>query len=37
MDIPIFVVTKWATVLVDIHCPRGVLKLVYLSIFSGLA
>ena len=20
---PVFVITKWATLLVDIHCPRG--------------
>ena len=23
MDLPIFVIAKWATLLVDIHCPRG--------------
>ena len=23
MDLPIFVVAEWATLLVDIHCPRG--------------
>ena len=37
MDDPIFVIADWATLLVDIHCPRGGS---YLSIpihFSGLA
>ena len=34
---PIFVITKCATLLVDIHFPEGVLDLVSLSIFSGLA
>ena len=23
MDLPIFVMAEWATLLVDIHCPRG--------------
>ena len=23
MDLPIFVTAEWATLLVDIHCPRG--------------
>ena len=23
MDHPIFVIAEWATLLVDIHCPRG--------------
>ena len=23
MDLPIFVIAKWTTLLVDIHCPRG--------------
>ena len=23
MDLPIFAIAKWATLLVDIHCPRG--------------
>ena len=23
MDAPIFVIAEWATLLVDIHCPRG--------------
>ena len=23
MDLPIFVIAEWATLLVDIHCPRG--------------
>ena len=22
-DLPIFVIAEWATLLVDIHCPRG--------------
>ena len=37
MDLPIFVIAEWATLLVDIHCPQGGS---YLSIpinFSGLA
>ena len=37
MDLPIFVITGWATLLVDIRCPGGGS---YLSIpihFSGLA
>ena len=37
MDLPIFVIAEWATLLVDIRCPRGGS---YLSIpvrFSGLA
>ena len=37
MDVPIFVIAEWATLQVDIHCPRGSS---YLSIpihFSGLA
>ena len=34
---PIFVITKWATLLVDIHCFWCGSKLVYLSFFSGLA
>ena len=37
MDIPIFVIAEWATLLLDIHCPRGGS---YVSIpihFSGLA
>ena len=37
MDVPIFVIAESATLLVDIHCPRGGS---YLSIpihFSGLA
>ena len=23
MDVPIFVIAEWATLLVDTHCPRG--------------
>ena len=23
MDLPIFLIAEWATLLVDIHCPRG--------------
>ena len=23
MDLPIFVIAEWATLLVDIHCPQG--------------
>ena len=23
MDLPVFVIAEWATLLVDIHCPRG--------------
>ena len=23
MDVPIFVIAEWATLLADIHCPRG--------------
>ena len=23
MDVPIFVISEWATLLVDIRCPRG--------------
>ena len=37
MDVPISVIAEWATLLVDIRCPRGGS---YLSIpihFSGLA
>ena len=34
---PIFVITKWATLLVDIHCFRCCSQLVYLSFFQGLA
>ena len=32
MDLPIFVIAEWATLLVDIRCPRGVLNLAFLSI-----
>ena len=37
MDLPMFVIAEWATLLVDIHCPRVGS---YLSIpihFTGLA
>ena len=37
MDLPIFVITEWATLLVDIHCPRGDTLLVIPIHFSGLA
>ena len=33
MDVPIFVIGEWATLLLDIHCPEVVLNLAYLSIF----
>ena len=36
MDLPIFVIAEWATLLVDIRCPRGVLNLAFLSIFQDL-
>ena len=34
MDLPIFVIAEWATLLVDIHCPEVVLNLAFLSIFQ---
>ena len=37
MDVPIFVIAEWATLLVDIHCPRGGSKLSIPIHFSGLA
>ena len=37
MDLPIFVIAEWATLLVDIRCPEVVLNLASLSIFKGLA
>ena len=37
MDLPIFVIAEWATLLVDIHCPRGGSYLSILIHFSRLA
>ena len=37
MDLPIFVIAEWATLLVDIRCPRGGSKLSIPIHFSGLA
>ena len=37
MDLPIFVIAEWATLLVDIHCPRGGCKCSIPIHFSGLA
>ena len=37
MDLPIFVIADWATLLVDIHCPRGGSKPSIPIHFSGLA
>ena len=37
MDLPIFVIAEWATLLMDIHCPRGCFYLSILIHFSGLA
>ena len=37
MDLPIFVIAEWATLLVDIHCPRGGSLLSIPIHFSGLA
>ena len=37
MDLPIFVIAKWATLLVDIHCPRGGSELSIPIHFTGLA
>ena len=37
MDLPILVMAKWATLLVDIHCPRGCSLLSIPIHFSGLA
>ena len=34
MDLPIFVIAEWETLLVDIHCPEMVLNLAFLSIFQ---
>ena len=37
MDPPIFVIAEWATLLVDIRCPRGGSQLSIPIHFSGLA
>ena len=37
MDLAIFVISEWATLLVDIHCPRGGSQLSIPIHFSGLA
>ena len=37
MDLLIFVIAEWATLLVDIRCPRGGSKLGIPIHFSGLA
>ena len=37
MDLPIFVTAEWATLLVDIRCPRGGSKRSIPIHFSGLA
>ena len=37
MDLPIFAIAEWATLLVDIHCPRGGSELSISIHFSGLA
>ena len=37
MDVPIFVIAEWATLLVDIHCPRGGSQLSIPIHFSRLA
>ena len=37
MDLPIFVIAEWATLLVDIHCPRGGFQLSIPIHFTGLA
>ena len=37
MDLPIFVIAEWATLLVDIHCPRGGSQLSIPIDFTGLA
>ena len=37
MDLPIFVIAEWATLLVDSHCPQGGSYLSILIHFSGLA
>ena len=37
MDLSIFVIAEWATLLVDICCPRGGSYLSFHIHFSGLA
>ena len=37
MDLSIFVIAEWDTLLVDIHCPRGGSLLSIPIHFSGLA
>ena len=37
MDLPILVIAEWATLLVDIHCPRTGSELSIPIHFSGLA
>ena len=37
MDLPIFVIAEWATLLVDICCPRSGSQLSIPIHFSGLA
>ena len=37
MDLPIFLIADWATLLVDIHCPEVVLNLAIPIHSSGLA
>ena len=37
MDLPVFVIAEWATLLVDICCPRGGSELSIPIHFSGLA
>ena len=37
MDLPIFVIAEWATLLVDFYCPRGGSLLTILIHFSRLA
>ena len=36
-DLPIFVIPEWATLLVDIRCPRGCSELSIPIHFTGLA
>ena len=37
MDVPIFVIAEWATLLLDIHCAPGGSQLSIPIHFSGLA
>ena len=37
MDLPIFVIAEWATLLVDIHCPCGGSQPTIPIHFTGLA